>query len=70
MVVLDSTQEYASVGERLLSQAKSFEMGSALSVAVQHSLRGEAPAPQQSDCFICHASEDKDDFVRPLAEEL
>lgn len=22
------------------------------------------------DVFICHASEDKDDFVRPLAEQL
>jgi hypothetical protein len=22
------------------------------------------------DAFICHASEDKDEFVRPLAEEL
>lgn len=22
------------------------------------------------DAFICHASEDKDDFVRPLAERL
>ena len=34
-----------------------------------------APAPQEAqrtgwDAFICHASEDKDDFVRPLAEAL
>lgn len=24
----------------------------------------------QHDVFICHASEDKEDFVRPLAEQL
>jgi hypothetical protein len=36
---------------------------------------GTAPALQEAprtewDVFICHASEDKDDFVRPLAEVL
>lgn len=29
-----------------------------------------APSPAPSDVFISHASENKDDFVRPLAEEL
>ncbi len=70
MIVLDSTQEYASAGEQLLSQAQTFETGSIPSVEAQHSPRKEVPAPQEWDAFICHASEDKDDFVRPLAEGL
>ena len=70
MIVLDSTQEYASAGDRLLSQAKSFEAGSALSMAAQDSLHGEVSTPQEWDIFICHAGEDKDGFVRPLAEGL
>lgn len=70
VIVLDSSQEYASAGENLLSQGKSFERGFTLTVNAQDLLREEAPVPQEWDAFICHASEDKDDFVRPLAENL
>ena len=72
MIVLDSSQEYASAGDRLLSQAKTFESERALAVDVQNSLRQE-PTPRQEqkwDAFICHASEDKNEFGRPLAEGL
>lgn len=31
---------------------------------------GQIVAPQRHDAFISHASEDKEDFVRPLAEAL
>jgi hypothetical protein len=71
MIVLDPTQEYASAGDRLLSEAKSFETTDALSFAAPDSLRGDrALAGEEHDVFICHASEDKGDFVRPLADEL
>ncbi len=33
-------------------------------------LPGDAPLTHAFDIFVCHASEDKDSFVRPLAAEL
>ena len=30
--------------------------------------RDGSPVAKLHDVFICHASEDKDEFVRPLAE--
>lgn len=33
-------------------------------------IRVSVTEPFEKDAFICHASEDKDDFVRPLAEAL
>jgi hypothetical protein len=70
MVVLDSTQEYASADEQLLMQADSFETGSFLSPVSQKAPRKDGPILQEWDCFICHASEDKDAFVRLLAKAL
>ncbi len=69
MLVLDSGQQYASAGDALLAQSANFE-AEPLSVNVGESLREDRVGPQEWDAFICHASEDKDDFVRPLVEAL
>lgn len=66
-VQLDETHEFASIGRELLSRVRDFERGRQ---------REKQLAPRygedggQLDVFISHASEDKDSFVRPLAEAL
>lgn len=68
-IVLDSTQEFATVGKELLKKP-----------TTRIEPETPIPAPFQGiqtqnnerrwDVFICHASEDKESFVRPLAETL
>lgn len=41
-----------------------------LYVPITHTSNDEDSSPVEYDVFISHASEDKDDFVRPLAEHL
>jgi TIR domain len=50
-------------GEELLRQAATFEPQNKVAVT-------GTPARQKWDVFICHASEDKDEIARPLAEAL
>jgi hypothetical protein len=60
-------KDFASAGRQLLLRAEEFEhlgeSGNRLSTTI-----GEKQG--QWDLFVCHASEDKDDFVRPLAAAL
>jgi len=51
------------------------ELGAYPDMVIDRSVVRTAPAPQEAgktgwDAFVCHASEDKDDFVRPLVEAL
>jgi hypothetical protein len=63
---LDRTQEYASIGRALLANLREFEL--------ERKRARAGPQPGQDsdqwDVFISHATEDKDAFVRPLAEAL
>ncbi len=68
-VVLDETQEYASAGDELLRQSHSWETADA-QLESGLSPRGPHNVIHQWDLFICHASEDKESFVRPLASSL
>ena len=69
VLVLDSSQEFASAGEVLLQRAVSFENKSS-PIESQRPGMEKSHSERQWDLFICHASEDKDDFVRPLAQAL
>lgn len=52
-------------------EAFSFHTGLMLRLAARDfEQSGQEPAIVGYDAFICHASEDKDDFVRPLAEVM
>lgn len=60
---LDESHEFAAIGRELLGRLREFEQVR----------QRERPTPHDSgqwDVFISHASEDKDSFVRPLAEAL
>lgn len=64
---LDGSHEFASIGQQLLSRVREFERSG------QQAGRSTAQAVNEDhawDVFISHASEDKDSFVRPLAEAL
>jgi len=70
MISLDSSQRFASASDGLLIRIESSRVNS--------SRTGKATAGEQPDwnprplwdVFVCHASEDKEDFVKPLAEAL
>jgi len=70
MISLDSNQRFASANDGLLIRAKSSR--------ATPSRTGNATAGEQPDwnprplwdVFVCHATEDKEDFVKPLAEAL
>lgn len=70
VIVLDSTQEFASVGDVLLQQADPFEAAPAQQRELETGFPRRNDGVPQWDAFICHASEDKEGFVRPLAESL
>jgi hypothetical protein len=63
---LDEAKEFASIGRELLAQAREFEVSEP---AEKHGHR-TANHEEAWDVFICHASEDKESFVRPLAKAL
>ena len=63
---LDDTHELASIGRELLIRARDFERGVRAGESKSQPVRNEGAW----DVFISHASEDKDSFVRPLAEAL
>ena len=68
-LVLDSSAEFASAGQEMLKQADSFQ-NTTPPTEVHTPGIGENQASRQWDLFICHASEDKENFVRLLAEAL
>lgn len=65
-LILDPTNSFASAGDGLLQAAAEYESPSRPDPPVT----GPAPGGSDTrtwDAFICHASEDKEDLVRPLA---
>lgn len=65
IVRLDESREFGSAGQQLLLRTRELESGGMTSEGD----RGHKPASEW-DVFISHASEDKESFVHPLAEEL
>jgi len=62
--------DYASTGVHLLLERKTIESRIEQSEQSNQNVPSSAPSDPEWDVFICHASEDKDTFVRALAEEL
>jgi len=70
LVTLDSSQEFASAARGLLVRAASSPgAGSVKDVGKPATEPDWNPRPRW-DVFICHASEDKENFVKPLANAL
>lgn len=68
IVHLDESREFASAGQQLLLRSRVLETGAPTAGADS---RGEnEKEASEWDVFISHASEDKESFVHPLAEEL
>jgi hypothetical protein len=67
-VRLDESREFASAGQQLLLRARELETGGTTKGS-DLSDKGDKPTSEW-DVFISHASEDKESFVHPLAEEL
>ncbi len=63
---LDQAKEFASIGRELLACARKFEF----SESGKESDHRPENDNKTWDVFICHATEDKEAFVRPLAEAL
>jgi len=68
IVRLEESREFASAGQQLLLRARELETGRTTKGS-DSSDNGDKPASEW-DVFISHASEDKESFVHPLAEEL
>jgi hypothetical protein len=69
MITLDSSQEFASAARGLLVRATPSGTAPAKGAGKPESSPDWNPRPLR-DVFICHASEDKEDFVKPLANAL
>jgi len=68
IVHLDDSREFASAGQQLLLRGRELEIGGTTKGS-DLSDNGDKPTSEW-DVFISHASEDKESFVHPLAEEL
>ena len=68
IVRLEESREFGSAGQQLLLRARELETGGTTK-ASDSSEKGDKAASEW-DVFISHASEDKESFVHPLAEEL
>jgi hypothetical protein len=68
IVRLEESREFGSAGQQLLLRARELEIG-ATTKGSHSSDKDDKPASER-DVFISHASEDKESFVHPLAEEL
>jgi hypothetical protein len=68
IVHLDESREFASAGQQLLLRARELETGGP--AADGDSLGKNEKEASEWDVFISHASEDKESFVHPLAQEL
>lgn len=68
IVRLDESREFASAGQQLLLRTRELETSGTTKGS---DLSDEVDTPTSEwDVFISHASEDKESFVHPLAEEL
>ncbi len=67
-VRLDESREFASAGQQLLLRARELETDGTTKGS-DSSDKGDTPTSEW-DVFVSHASEDKESFVHPLAEEL
>jgi hypothetical protein len=65
---LDESRHFGSAGRELLLRARELETG--VAATSRESPGKNAMLPSEWDVFISHASEDKEGFVHPLAEEL
>lgn len=70
LIIVDDIQEFASAGDGLLRLNSSYENFCSFVGDTLGQRRGAQGTTKQYDVFICHASEDKDSFVRPLAQAL
>ena len=70
MISLDSGQEFASAARGLLVRARPSEIAASAKGAARSQTEPDWNPRPLWDVFICHASEDKQDFVKPLAEAL
>jgi hypothetical protein len=67
--LLDTTQRFASAGDGLLVRSKSSRVSNSRSGLSTVGQPDWNPRPLW-DVFVCHASEDKEEFVKPLAGAL
>jgi len=68
IVRFDESREFASAGQQLLLRARELE---SRGTTKRSDLSDEGRTPTSEwDVFVSHASEDKESFVHPLAEEL
>jgi TIR domain len=70
MIVLDRDQQFARAGQAMLRGTDTFEEQPRLIAALTGEQDTKDGFGGKWDFFICHASEDKDDFVRPLVTAL
>jgi hypothetical protein len=68
VIRLEEGRQFASANRELLLRARELEAGSAATATKSTDKNGKTAC--EWDVFISHASEDKDSFVHPLAEEL
>jgi hypothetical protein len=66
-VILDDSGHFATAGKRLIANSEAFEHGGKKPSA---SPRPTSEPNFKWDLFVSHAGEDKESFVRELAEEL
>lgn len=70
MVALDDTQEFGSARTGLLRKASTFDSRQHRPRELSSMRTSEGDPALRWDVFVCHASEDKDSFVQPLADAL
>lgn len=70
MIILDSSQEFASAARGLLVRAQPSKLGAAAKGKKHFEDEVDFNPRPLWDVFICHASEDKEAFVEPLAQAL
>ena len=68
IVRLEESRDFGSAARELLLRAREMETG--MTATVEESSDKDDKLASKWDIFISHASEDKESFVHPLAEEL
>lgn len=69
-LILQYIKEQSTDVEKLEKSLESTEVHEIADTPTENIFEGLSGNQTGYDAFICHASEDKDDFVRPLANEL
>lgn len=70
MISLDSTQQFASAGRGLLVRGQASGIAASAKGLKQPESKLDFNPRPRWDVFVCHASEDKKEFVEPLAQAL